>query len=429
MSARRGRFGIRARAVAAGLALGLCAVSAWAGDASGAPGPKTIVLGQSAAFSQSTRDTETWLGEMACFDQVNAAGGVQGRTISLLAADDGGDPEEVLANTVRLVDMDGVYALFGYSGGPALGAALPMLHKYSRDHLVLFSNYSGNELQRTPSALECVLNVRASYRRETESIVQLLSQPLGFRKFGILVQGDPQCRAVAAMAHAALAAHGLSPTVQVECQAPGGDAGAGSGADVWADQVGTLRDAGVQVVLVLAEAPACAAFISAARRAGLMVPVAVESLADTDQLLDSLDAEGQGKALSLTARLLSSQVVPSWSDLSFPLVRDYRQAMDQAKTRLPGDLKAKTRKGAKYGFASLEGYLNARLLAAVLAKTQKGLLRKDFYLMAITGQPWDVGLFTRADFRDKRPQALNSVYMLVVKDNAWVPLADPGSLK
>lgn len=410
----------------------LLAILSLARLASGADAPdtsKTILLGQSAAFAESTRDAESWLGEMACFDQVNAAGGVQGRKIALLAVDDGGDPEEVLADTVRLVDMDGVFELFGYGHTSALNAAMPMLHKYSRDHVVLFSNYSGAEYQRQPGALECVFNVRASYRREAESLVHLLSEPMGLRKVGLLVQKDPQSQAVAGLIRQELSAHGLSPVAESEIKVATPEAGAKGEGSGMGEQVGEQKDAGAQVVIALADAPACSSFVRTARQAGFMAPVAVLSLTDTDLLLDSLDQKVQGQDLSLTARLLSTQVVPSWSDLNVPLVKEYRAAMDKATTRLPEDLKAKTRKGAKYAFASLEGYLNAKLVTEVLAKTPKTMLRKDFQLMVETGMPWDCGLGSRADFRDKRPQGLTAVYTLVVKDHAWVPLADPDSLK
>jgi branched-chain amino acid transport system substrate-binding protein len=399
------------------------AAQAPAAEADGGLTEHSLILGQSADFTNSDSAPDAWLGAQAAFDEANAAGGVLGRKVAVIASDDAGDPEEVLANTTRFVDMDGVFALFGYSGTPALSAAMPMLRMYSRQGIFLFSDYSGAEPQRETRTANYILNVRASSRTEADSLVRLLVDPLGARKLGVLIQADPQCAAAAAEVDAALAAHGLSPAAQAELKAPA------PGSTDLQDQVGALRDAGALAVVVLAGAAPGAAFVRAARTAGFTGPIAFESLTDADALLAALNTEGKAKALSFTAKLLASQVVPCWSDLSYAVVKDYRAAADKEKTAIPSELQSKAWKRSKYNFAGLEGYLNAKLFLSILAKAPKDLSPKLFVLAAKTYNPWDVGLFSGAVFDGQHPQALRDVFLTTVQDDAWAPLRDPGSLQ
>ena len=49
----------------------------------------------------------------ACFDEVNASGGIYGRRIDLMVMDSRGEPDETVAATKRLIDNEAVFALVG----------------------------------------------------------------------------------------------------------------------------------------------------------------------------------------------------------------------------------------------------------------------------------------------------------------------------
>ena len=78
---------------------------------------KEIVVGMSAPFSGASRDlgNELYRGAMAYLMEVNASGGVHGRTITVRAYDDGYDPEVAVQNTLRLIEQDQVFVLFNYA--------------------------------------------------------------------------------------------------------------------------------------------------------------------------------------------------------------------------------------------------------------------------------------------------------------------------
>jgi len=78
----------------------------------------SIMLGMSSPFTGpngvyglAMRESIT-----AYFDQINKAGGINGRKIELIALDDGYETERTLANTKTLIQEKQVFALIGYYG-------------------------------------------------------------------------------------------------------------------------------------------------------------------------------------------------------------------------------------------------------------------------------------------------------------------------
>jgi branched-chain amino acid transport system substrate-binding protein len=66
------------------------------------------LTGHSATFGQSTQN-----GIVMAFDEVNAAGGVGGKTLKAIIEDDQGRPEEAATAVRKLISQDGVIAVLG----------------------------------------------------------------------------------------------------------------------------------------------------------------------------------------------------------------------------------------------------------------------------------------------------------------------------
>ena len=85
-----------------------------------------VLFAQSAAFSGTAPQlgNDTALGIRAAFHERNQAGGVHGRQLELTTLDDFYEPDDAYANTRRLIDNQGVFALIGEVGSPTsrLGA-------------------------------------------------------------------------------------------------------------------------------------------------------------------------------------------------------------------------------------------------------------------------------------------------------------------
>ena len=114
------------------------------------PQDDEIVLGVSAAFSGPSRGlgTELYRGAMSYFSYVNDNGGINGRRIVLKLYDDGYQPDTCVANTIRLIQDDGVFLLFGYVGTPTVTRVLPLLKRFRDQQMYLFFPFTGAEPQR-----------------------------------------------------------------------------------------------------------------------------------------------------------------------------------------------------------------------------------------------------------------------------------------
>jgi branched-chain amino acid transport system substrate-binding protein len=66
-------------------------------------------------------------GQQVVFDEVNAAGGIDGRMIEFVTADDKYDPAEAQSAARRLNEQDGVFAFSGSIGTPNFVAVLPYI--------------------------------------------------------------------------------------------------------------------------------------------------------------------------------------------------------------------------------------------------------------------------------------------------------------
>src|SRR3954464_6653914 len=76
-----------------------------------------ILIGQSAPLTGANAELGNDIrnGALAYFRRVNEAGGVHGRKIELVSLDDGNTVPKAEANTRKLIEEDGVVALFGYA--------------------------------------------------------------------------------------------------------------------------------------------------------------------------------------------------------------------------------------------------------------------------------------------------------------------------
>jgi ABC-type branched-subunit amino acid transport system substrate-binding protein len=98
-----------------------------AAQTSGALAP--ILIGQSAGFTggQAEYSKDIKSGIEAYFATINNAGGVNGRQLKLVSEDDKGKKENVLTNTKKLIEIDNVFALIGYTSGAGVEATLSYL--------------------------------------------------------------------------------------------------------------------------------------------------------------------------------------------------------------------------------------------------------------------------------------------------------------
>lgn len=315
-----------------------------------AQGSNRIILGQSAAFTGPAAQLgiQFHQGAKLWFDQVNAQGGVSGRSIEIKTMDDGYEPDRCVANTQKLISED-VFGLFGYIGTPTSLAALPLVTKAQIPFIAPFTGAMG---LRDPFNKN-VFHLRASYNDETALIVKQLTN-LGLKKIGVFYQNDAYGKAGLDGVTHAMAGLNLKPVAQATVERNSVDVDAA---------VKTLMAASPDAVVQVSAYKSCAAFIRAARKAGFGGTFFNVSFVGTQALADELGKEGAG--------VVVSQVVPSPYYAARPIAREFAEAVK------------KTGGMAQANFSSMEGYLAAKLVTEGLKRAGGKTLTRESLISGI----------------------------------------------
>jgi branched-chain amino acid transport system substrate-binding protein len=319
-------------------------------------------------------------GAQAVFKEVNANGGVHGRKLSLVVADDGYEPDNTVEETLKMVQDQKVFSLFGYVGTPTANAVLPLVTELD---VPLVGVFSGAMSLRWPVKRQ-VFNVRASYEDETEALVAHLLQQ-GAKTVAVMYQYDGFGLAVLSGTNKALAKRGSAVVATGTFQRNTLAIKSGLAAMIEAQP-----DA---IVMVGTYAPV-AAFIKAARAAGLKSQLATVSFVSTDDLVPLVGQDGNG--------VLISQVVPFPEDAGSMLARECRTVLARHAN-------------ARLGFVNFEGCLSARLMVAALERAGKEPTRQGL-IDALDGmRALDLGGITVSLSRDNH-QAMSQVFLTQIRD-------------
>lgn len=288
-------------------------------------------IGQSAPQTGpiSVSSLETTAGARMYFNRLNARGGVHGRPIELVSLDDAQDPKRAVANTQQLLDQ-GVIALGLYRTTPAIEATLPMVRKAG----IAFVGAQTGPSFIYESNSNLLFNTRASYHDEVARAVDYFSN-LGMTRVGALVATDTFGQDVLVGLRRAMAANSKAELVS---QA----AFDNRGSDV-AAQVEQIRKGNPQVVILIANLKASAAFIKHARANGFNPTFVSLSVTSTASFSTELGPYAEG--------IVVTQVVPTPYSRRLRLVAEFRDAVTQS-----GDA------AAPVSHAALQGYVSAKLI-------------------------------------------------------------------
>jgi ABC-type branched-subunit amino acid transport system substrate-binding protein len=371
----------------------------------------------SAAFTGPSRGLgfELYRGSQAYLDHVNSQGGVHGRKIVIKAYDDGYNPIPAIDNTIRLIEKDDVFLLFNYVGTPTTTRCLPILKQNRDKSVLLFCPFTGAQPQRQQPYGEFAFNLRASYYQETAGLVEHFLE-IGRKRIAVFYQIDAYGRNGWEGVRRALAEHDTRMV---------GEATYRRGTpfkESMGRQVEILRKTDADAVISIGSYAACAAFIRDARDAGWNVPIANVSFVGSDNMLALLQEAGRANGTDYTQNLINSQVVPSYSDLTLPAVREYRDLMARHKPKPPPELVTEEYTAPPHSFVSLEGFLNAKLLVAILEKMEPPLDRIHLKKAAESIKNLDLGIGVPIVLHADRHQAIDQVYFTEVRDGRFEPL-------
>ena len=349
-----------------------------------------ILFGQSAALSGPAAELglEMQRGIRAAFAEANAGGGIDGREVRLVSRDDRYEPEAAIANTEALIGEDRVFALIGAVGTPTSAAVEPIARAAG---VPFIAPFTGAEFLRNP-ALTDVVNVRASYFEETETIVDRLVREAGIDRIAVLFQDDSYGRTGLDGVTRALARRDMSPvatgtylrnTTAVKTALLG------------------IRAAAPEAIVIIGAYQPSAVFTQWARKLGVDAVIANISFVGANALAAASGPAGEGVYIT--------QVVPFPDGDEMPLLGEYRSAL------------AALEPDARPGFGSLEGYIAGRLTLDVLRHLGPEPTRETFIAALAEVGTFDIGGFVlRYGPGDNRGS--DQVFLTMIRgDGAVVP--------
>jgi branched-chain amino acid transport system substrate-binding protein len=132
-----------------------------------------VRFGISAPFTGAAKElgNQMRLGIETAFKLANDAGGIEGRQIKLVVADDGYEPTRTADTMKQLFEKQQVFGFVGNVGTPTAVVALPYA---LQNHALFFGAFTGADLLRRDPPDRYVFNYRSSYAEETDAVVRYL---------------------------------------------------------------------------------------------------------------------------------------------------------------------------------------------------------------------------------------------------------------
>jgi ABC-type branched-subunit amino acid transport system substrate-binding protein len=313
-------------------------------------------------------------GAEAVFKAVNAKGGVNGRKINLVVGDDGYEPNKAVDETLKMIEQEKVFSLFGYVGTPTANAVLPIVKEMD---VPLVGAFTGAMSLRQPVTKQ-VFNVRASYDDEAEALVAHFIAK-GAKTVAVFYQDDGFGQAVLSGTEKALKKRSMAIAAKGTFQRNTLAIKAGLAA---------MLDAKPDAVVMVGPYAPLAAFIKEARATGLKSQLATVSFVGTDNLVAEVGKDGDGVVIS--------QVVPFPGDNDMPIQRECREMLA-------------ANGGEALGFVNFEGCITAKVLVAALERTgaspERGAL-----VQQLASMKTDLGGL-KVDFAADNHQASSEVFL------------------
>jgi branched-chain amino acid transport system substrate-binding protein len=292
------------------------------------------VAGYTGAVSKDAN--ELGLGAKIYFDAVNARGGINGKMLRLVVADDNYKPEE----TTRLIaSMAGkVSALLPPVGSANLNHTLKagVLDNIT---LPIVGTIPSNESFRTP-VRKNIFHFRAGDRRQLEKIIEQLTA-VGITNIAVLARDNPSSTEGIAIIQDAMKERGLKlDAISIYDVS----------AKTFASQVKFMTDKKPDAIILLGTQAGIANVTKELKEGGVTSLLYAVSYADFKLIAKTVGPASRGFVIS--------QVMPSLNNRTMPLVRAFRE--DFAKY-------SKLEEPAQY---HLEGYVAGKLIVEAMRRSK-----------------------------------------------------------
>jgi branched-chain amino acid transport system substrate-binding protein len=356
---------------------------------------REIRFGIAAPFSGSSKELgrQMKLGIDTAFNRVNDAGGIEGRMLKLIAADDGFEPTRTADAMKQLYEKDQVFGMIGNVGTATAAVALP----YALERRMLFFGaFTGANVIRHDPPDRYVFNYRASYAEETDAAVRYFvkMRRIPPRQIAVFAQQDAGGDAGFAGVAKSFRSLGASDSgiLRLNYQRNTVDV------DDAVNQLKAQRVPIKAVVMISAYRPA-AKFIEKTRDLFPGLLYSNISFVGSTVLADELMLLGPRYA----AGAIVTQVVPAVSGYS-SIVLEYKNAL------------AKYFPGEAADYVSLEGYVAANVLIEALKRTGPQLDTEKLIDVLENMRDLDLGLGASLGFGRAEHQASHKIWGTALDD-------------
>ena len=367
-----------------GVAAAIAIVASFSARAENGVSAEKILFGQAAALDGPAAALGQGMREglLAAFAEANKAGGIKGRQIELISRDDGYDPNKSIQVAKQLIDQDKVFALVGSVGTPTSAAVQPIA---SEAGVPFIGAFTGAEFLRTPYKAN-VVNFRASYFQETETMVEHLTKDLGVSRIAIFYQDDAFGQAGLTGVKRALDRRKLALVAEGAYE---------RNTTAVKRALLLIRKGRPEAVIMVGAYKPCAEFIKVAHQIKLDAVFVNISFVGSEALAKELGRDGAG--------VVVTQVVPFPTDTSIGVVAHYQAALKAVKA------------DASPGFVSLEGYMVGRLVVLALEKIPGNTITRANMLEAMSHN-FDLGGITLT-YGPNDNQGSDHVFLTVIQSD------------
>jgi branched-chain amino acid transport system substrate-binding protein len=355
-----------------------------------------IRFGMAAPFSGSAKELgrQMKLGIDTAFNRVNDAGGVEGRMLKLIAADDGYEPTRTADAMKQLYEKDQVFGIIGNVGTPTAVVAVP----YALERRMLFFGaFTGANVLRHDPPDRYVFNYRASYAEETDAVVRYLVKlrRIPVRQIAVFAQQDTYGDSGFAGVAKAVRALGVSDAAIVRLNYKRNTVDV----DDAVNQL-KLQKPPIKAIVMVATYRAAARFIEKTHDLSPGMIYTNVSFVGSTALADELMLLGPRYATGV----IVTQVVPAVSGYS-SAVLEYKNAL------------AKYFPGEAPDYVSLEGYVAANVLIQGLKGAGPQLDTEKLIDVLENTRNFDLGLGAQLGFGRAEHQASHKIWGTAIDEN------------
>ncbi|RXJ79993.1 ABC transporter substrate-binding protein [Arcobacter sp. F2176] len=353
----------------------------------------TIVVGSSLP---KTGIIKSWgesviVGADVYFKYVNEKKLLGNNKIKFITYDDKYEPELTKDNTNKLIYEDKVFALFGFVGTPTIKKILPIIYD---ENIPFIAPFSGASFLRN-NQNENFINFRSSYKEEIEGLLYYLHDKRDLRKIAVFYQNDDYGEEGYISLLKSLRSRNLSLAAEGSYK---------RNTLSITHAFNEIKDAKPDAIIMIGSYQANALFVKKAK--------ANKNFKNTIFCNISFgDANAMVKELKNynldTKDLIFSQVVPSYTDTSIPIIKEYQTLMKKYHPE------------AELGFISLESFLASKVLVNAISRI-KGERTREKLISSLQSTPSN--LLKGIPLKFKGSQLLNKTYFFQFKKNKFVEI-------